>query len=131
MSANKRQERILLCIAPLLNLTIITAMATTTTNPNTTNTTITTAAPPPVFDYPVDSYNKDTPAAFLRGYYNAHVDLYFNNTYNANKFAPHNNTMYDQFTGKKIVQENATQDYIAGYQWGWDDGKHGRFYTDC
>jgi hypothetical protein len=29
--------------------------------------------------------------------------------------------MYDQFTGKKIVQENATQDYIAGYQWGWDD----------
>ena len=89
--------------------------------------------PTQAFVFKRDSCITDATPSFVRGYYDAHSDVYFNSTYNPNEVAPHkgNNTSYNELTGEKIVEQNATANYIAGYRLGWQHAQQRIFEIDC
>ena len=73
----------------------------------------------------------DATVFYVRGYYQAYVDVHNNMTYDSNRDAPHTIYWYGQIKGEKFMDINATSDYIAGYKDGWRDAQQNLFLVDC
>ena len=67
----------------------------------------------------------------MDGYYNAYLNVFHQLPYNQTAHAPTSDVSNHRHIGEKVVNENATSDYIDGYKMGWKDAKAGKFYIDC